>query len=215
MNILNKEELHAPSSRAYYKLSQVFDDYFQTNTFYSLPPTTDAASIDLGSSPGGWTQVLHTRAKLSKVLSIDPGILARRVENLPGVKHCRYDFTSQSAQEDMISCIPFSHVVCDASTNASEVFPKIISTFDEVHEKINKGKEEKMLLTLPLSMVVTIKMPYKTVRSRNRILKEMGDQLPARLISMMKWSGSNEAMYKVVHLMANSENERSVIILFR
>jgi hypothetical protein len=206
--LLNIKDFHAPVSRAYYKLDQIFDDY----PF----PTINASGsgIDLGSSPGGWTQILHARAKLSKVLSIDPGILAHRVENLTGVKHCKHDFTSESAQQEMICCSPFSHVVCDASTNASEVFSKIVGTFDKVYEKL-KSENNGMLLTLPSQMIVTIKMPYKTAQSQNRILKKIGDELPSIVATMKKWSGSEDALFKVVHQMANSDNERTVIILFR
>mmetsp|Transcript_12183 Transcript_12183/g.18490 ORF Transcript_12183/g.18490 Transcript_12183/m.18490 type:complete len:504 (-) Transcript_12183:466-1977(-) len=208
------EQRHAPTSRAYYKLSQVFDDYILQPDFFSFP-TVGSAGLDLGSSPGGWTQVLHSKAKLSKVLSIDPGILAQRVDQLEGVTHCRHDFTSQPALEKLASFSPFSFVVCDASTNATEVFSMIISTFDKVHEKLRREEPGCVLLTCPSNVVITIKMPFKTKGSQTRILKRIRDQLPSTIASMMKWSTASVALYKIQHQMANSHNERTIIILFR
>ncbi len=137
------------------------------------------------------------------------------MEQLEEVTHCRHDFTSLTAQEELASFSPFSFVVCDASTNATEVFPKIICTFDKVHEKLRREEPDKMLLTCPSNVVITIKMPYKTNKSQTRILKTIRNQLPHTITSMLKWSTAKRAFYKIVHQMANSDNERTIIIQFR
>ena len=140
LNDLGDDELTAPVSRAYYKLSQVFDDYAQSS-YFTIPNNANIGlGMDVGSSPGGWTQVLHSETNVSQILSIDPALLARRVENLNGILHCQKDFTSDSAIEDMVRLSPFSYIICDASTNASEVFSKLISTFDKVHDKLLKDE---------------------------------------------------------------------------
>jgi len=210
---LQKCESHAPVSRAYYKLKQVFQDQ---RSFLEDCVAAGGSGLDLGSSPGGWVQNLHENG-LTRILSIDPGILAERVEKLDGVKHFRKDFTSNESIEEMASFAPFSVCVCDASADASEVFSKVVSTFEKVSESLQNGN--RRLLTIPSTVVVTVKCPYKTAGSLERMLGKIYEDLPnviqSILQSMKVDSSEVTAKYTMLHLMANSGSERTVVIRFQ
>jgi len=213
MNQVDQIKIHAPVSRAYYKLEQVFDDYLPLR-FCSLAKN-GGVGIDLGSSPGGWTQALHFKAGTKKVLSIDPGILAERVINLRGIKHCRHDFTSKIAENEIASFGPFSLVVCDACADASDIIPMITNSFNKIHATVKEEEQDKMfLLTKPSAMVVTIKMPSRSSNNQTKILKQVQNQLSESGNVMANWSGSDKTEFKIVHLFANSETERTLIITF-
>ena len=108
----------------------------------------------------------------------------------------------------------------DASTDASEVFDQITTTFQKVHERINK-RGEKCLLHHPSVVVVTVKCPYKTEGSLGRVLQGVRDQLPDAVRCILNCVGGGGtgtdvmAQYAMVHLMANSDSERTVVILFQ
>lgn len=202
-----------PLSRAYYKLKQVFENQAD---FIEKCVTTGGSGVDLGSSPGGWVQNLH-QIGISKILSIDPGILAERAEELDGVKHLRKDFTSVESVQEMASFAPFSICVCDASTDASEVFAKVGSTLVNVNDRLKEHGCGRRLFTVPSTLVITIKCPFKTVGSLGRMLEKVSNQLPAVIQSLLKCMNSDRseevvAKYDMVHLMANSESERTVLI---
>ena len=70
--------------------------------------------LDLGSSPGGWTQVLRSSLHPSRtVLSADPAPLARRVSSLPGVVHLNANVRSEEAAAEMASLSLLSAVLCN------------------------------------------------------------------------------------------------------
>jgi 23S rRNA (cytidine2498-2'-O)-methyltransferase len=72
------EDRAAPPSRAYLKLWELF-------TLIDARPAPGAVCLDLGSSPGGWSWVLHGLG--ARVISIDKAPLDPRVAVLPGVHH--------------------------------------------------------------------------------------------------------------------------------
>jgi 23S rRNA (cytidine2498-2'-O)-methyltransferase len=77
------EDKEAPPNRAYLKLWEAF-------THLGRHPGPGDACLDLGSSPGGWTWVLHELG--ARVISVDKAPLAPAVAALP-----RVDFRRQSA----------------------------------------------------------------------------------------------------------------------
>lgn len=77
------EDREAPPSRAYLKLWDAF-------TVIGRHPGPDDLCLDLGSSPGGWTWVLHELG--AQVISVDKAPLAPEVAVLP-----RVDYRQQSA----------------------------------------------------------------------------------------------------------------------
>lgn len=94
--------LDMPVSRAYYKLAQVFDDDTLLKVMAAQQqPSDDKSSatsmrttmfshgngMDIGASPGGWTQVLYNTLHIPTIIALDPAMLAERVMKLPGVHH--------------------------------------------------------------------------------------------------------------------------------
>ena len=77
------EDREAPPNRAYLKLWEAF-------TRLDRRPGPGELCLDLGSSPGGWTWVLHELG--ARVISVDKAPLAPGVAALP-----RVDFRRQSA----------------------------------------------------------------------------------------------------------------------
>ena len=69
--------------RAYWKLAEAVERYR-----YRLPPLSGGHGIDVGASPGGWTQYLIQSQYLSRVYSIDPGGLDSLVLALPSTETC-------------------------------------------------------------------------------------------------------------------------------
>jgi len=245
--IISRSPCYVPVSRAYYKLKQVMDEHLAHHL--KQLQKTNGSCIDLGASPGGWTQVMHDCMKMNErkegisssltnccshpvILSIDQAILARRVRELAHVCHVRQDFTNDSAIEEIAKCAPYSLVVCDASTDSNEVLTKIMETFDKVSCRIQNRIEADntggVLMTTPSAMVITLKMPYKSSQSMNRHLNQVVNTMPKMIQSITSWATkstnnkfstetinppSMPVQYKIEHLMANSESERTLIIM--
>ena len=74
------ENKTGPPNRAYLKLWELF-------TLLETRPKPRELCLDLGSSPGGWTWVLHQLG--ASVFSVDKADLAPSVSRLPRVDHCQ------------------------------------------------------------------------------------------------------------------------------
>jgi len=229
----------SPVCRAYYKLQQIYDecilhDSDDDNNNNSNTPTTTPlknSGMDLGASPGGWTQVLHSSFKLPSVLSIDPATLARRVLDLPGVVHVRGDMASDEAVGEMVRLAPFSLVVSDASVDFHAVVGKVVESLakaDAVLKEKEGGAESKALLATPSMIVITLKLPHNSLTSLDRNMQKVIKTLPEKIKTMMAWVGPSKGNdvdggvepkltidYKVLHLMANSAYERTCVIRLR
>lgn len=195
----------APVSRAYYKLSQVWDEIL-CNEFTSRPPI--GKGVDLGAAPGGWTQVLRQHIGLSQVVSIDPAVLAHRVTSLPGVFNVTADMASAQAVEGIASVTgPISFLVCDACVDSFNILEKIV----QLMERIGGNA-----FALPAACVITLKMPYKTRTSLDRNLEKVKKKIPQQLRKMASLSYEQQVniRHQIVHLMANSDSERTLIVIF-
>ncbi|HRO66721.1 MAG TPA: SAM-dependent methyltransferase [Pseudobdellovibrionaceae bacterium] len=97
------KESEEPPSRAYMKLWELF-------TLYGIKPSSGARTIDLGSSPGGWTWVL---AELGcKVVAVDKAPLAPNLAKNPSVKSLKKDaFKLSPAEVGAIDWL-FSDLIC-------------------------------------------------------------------------------------------------------
>ncbi len=97
------EYRHAPPSRAYIKLWELF-------TILGERPAPGALCLDLGSSPGGWSWVLHGLG--ARVISVDKAPLDPAIAALPGLIHRRDSaFALDPAALGAVDWL-FSDVVC-------------------------------------------------------------------------------------------------------
>ena len=231
----------APVSRAYYKLAQVFEDDNLLRLIPSLhnnKETLDSATksilshgagLDIGASPGGWTQVLHNTLDIPTVVALDPGTLAQRVTSLKGVHHLRAELTTQESIKFLAYHAPYSVIVCDASvSNANELLVKIADTLDRVlsllrkPDNSNDNCSERSVFALPLCLIITLKLPYKTKDSIDRNLEKVNKYFPdyLRRIALLGSShGDNDVVavdvwHKISHLFANSISERTMLAVF-
>lgn len=190
----------APLSRAYYKLEQVWHDYLSSERERLC--LDQGAGLDLGASPGGWTQVLVHLAQLPKVVAVDPAALADRVRKLSHVTHLATTLENANLQAHG----PYSMVVCDASELYMELFRKM---------KTLTGKPP--CWTLPSVWVVTMKLPFKSIGSVQRhvniIEESAGSHLREMALAMFPKENIRIA-YRVIHAMANSDSERTLIAVF-
>lgn len=216
-----------PTSRAYYKLQQIFDQYLTPLMLWDK--TMDGslgAGLDLGASPGGWTQVLYQNG-LTPVVSVDPGLLAPRVERLEGVQYIKGDFNGDDAViREIASASPYSAIVCDANiTHGCD--EKIMEMFGRIAGELEKTGSEaeqlSLLITLPAVLVLTLKFAYKTEQSMKRNYAAAIKRIPTLLTSIVdaqcrtSTSISRDRIacrYTVVHLHANSDSERTVLAIF-
>ncbi|KAI2496532.1 FtsJ-like methyltransferase [Fragilaria crotonensis] len=199
-DVMRNVEITTPLSRAYYKLDQVWHDYLENDPMLELNLGT---AIDLGACPGGWTQVLVHKLGLSSVVAVDPGRPADRILNLPQVVHVQSSIKST----DIAPYGPFTILVCDASDVWKEIMNQIAATV--------VGKSKWML---PSVCVITLKLPFKTLQSIQRHVDMMAESIPSHLDDMAEKMFPTEdrvrVRYQIVHLMANSDSERTLIAIF-
>lgn len=216
-----------PVSRAYYKLAQVFSDNDNLKMIACLSDSnaddiqvekllSHASGLDIGASPGGWTQVMHTKLKMPAIAAVDPGVLAHRVATMSGVHHIRNDISSKEAIQSLTMYAPFSSIVCDACVDFATLFEKIVKTMEGCSSIL--GSSER-LFAWPLCLVVTLKFPYKTSGSINRHVNRAKEIINDFLREIARIGRSEnehvlEAKYKICHLFANSVAERCLIALF-
>jgi 23S rRNA (cytidine2498-2'-O)-methyltransferase len=97
------EDREQPPSRAYLKLWELF-------TVHGVRPRPQDLCLDLGSSPGGWTWVLHEIG--ARVISVDKAPLDPRIEKLPRVDYRRA--SAFTLEPDTIGAVDwlFSDIIC-------------------------------------------------------------------------------------------------------
>jgi hypothetical protein len=154
-----------PICRAYYKIQEILGHHFPL-WGWLLPDYSQFLSVDIGSSPGGWTQFLLSYSRY--VLSIDPGKMDSRLEvqcNRDGdrcMKHvphlaesdeCRRELIQLCCQEETISSSedslgqqqylrvsqPITMCVCDVNFEphlAAAMLAKSIIPFMKENERI-------------------------------------------------------------------------------
>lgn len=100
-------------SRAAYKLLEVIQKY------QLLKP--GMAVIDLGSAPGGWSQVLAGQlAKNGEVIALD----RLNMESIPGVSFIQGDFTEQATLDELLEATKnskFDWIFSDMAPNISGI----------------------------------------------------------------------------------------------
>jgi hypothetical protein len=194
----------APLSRAYFKLQQIATDILQPAESYLQLKKAETAGIDLGASPGGWTQVLALQVGVSAVYAVDPAKLATRALQLSNVRHL--PSSMETANYDSIG-MPCAILVCDASL-----------LWFLLCERLSDHVLDKVQWRIPAVFVVTLKLPYKTTGSLERqillIDKGMPDILKEMATKMYPTNNKVKAIFRIVHVMANSDSERTLIAIF-
>jgi 23S rRNA (cytidine2498-2'-O)-methyltransferase len=97
------EDKENPPTRAYLKLWELF-------TRLNERPGPGQLCLDLGSSPGGWTWVLHGLG--AWVFSVDKAPLDPRVAGLPRVDHCTGSAFGLDPRHAGVVDWVFSDVIC-------------------------------------------------------------------------------------------------------
>ena len=215
-----------PLSRAYYKLDQVWKEILKPNhDLVSALHRLEASAVDFGCAPGGWAQVLvHCIKAFKTVVCVDRGIIAKRITNIPHV-HQVHGILEDS-QSQVESYGPFAMVVCDASAlwdDAMESFAQIV-VHNSSDDKNNTADNESMVrinpkFTLPCIFVITLKCPHRRQNSIRGQIQKFKERIPTYLSAM------TAAMYPdcleiiettsiVTHLMANSDAERTFVVIF-
>jgi len=168
--------------RAELKLKEVFELFSISGPFET--------TLDIGSSPGGWTKVLSDISKVT--VSVDSGALHPAVIKAPGVLHIRKKWDDAIGEARLIS--PFDLIVCD-----------INAPFDSLAEAgsiLDTVRTASALLSPVGSFVLTLKLTSRALATNNRLAAEMANVL----------KGSLFASVDVVHLLNNSRKERTLYL---
>lgn len=195
-----------PLSRAYYKLEQVWTDLLQAIRPDFWCHLQSGAAVDLGASPGGWTQVLAHSMRLPVIVAVDSAKLARRVRQLPAVRYVASSLETTNYRKAS-GGLPYTVLVCDAST-------LWLTLLEKIQEHVLKGTD----WSLPALFVMTLKLPFKTLGSIRRQVEQIYRDTPnilTKMAAIMYPNQSNiEPYFQIVHLMANSVSERTLIAVF-
>ena len=193
--------LTAPLSRAYYKLEEIWKDYLQPHA--ATLRLDEGVGLDIGASPGGWSQVMVHSMKMPEVVALDPAHLATRVHQLPQVTHlaCKMEEANWKGYG------PFSLTVCDASMLWWDLLDHLLQNLKRVNAEWQ----------LPSTWILTMKLPFKTLESIKRQVNQIHEKAPVfvdDLARVLYPSKQVQCVLKVVHLMANADSERTLIITF-
>jgi 6-phosphogluconolactonase len=153
-----------------------------------------SASVDIGSSPGGWTEALSEVSPSSKVVGIDPGDMIETVTSRPNVTHLRMFLRSRESFAKLREVSPlFSCAVSDVNL-PPPVAANILGDFARA-KMLSEGAR----------IVLTLKLTAKNARERALQISEAE--------KLMRAASFDEI--GVHHLFANTEHERTLTARFR
>lgn len=181
------QESVAPVSRAYFKMSEIVAHYLPSLGWMH---SRVGAGIDVGASPGGWSQVLATLCK--HVLAIDPGVLlfsSPHVQHLPHVAQAPQVQTAIAAL-----AAPVTYIVCDMNMDGREC-AMILTTHILPHVRAL----DEAILVLTLKCVKNPSAAY---------IARISATIEALFVDMQDLRCSEP---HVIHLTANSKNERTLL----
>ena len=177
--------------RAYYKIQEVIEYHFVQWGWHEecLPFET---VVDVGASPGGWTQYLARISK--KIIAVDPGELRPEVLAMNNVQHLPHLIENKSVQsvlrnlDKKLTCC-----ICDINVDVRETAKLLLR---HVLPHMSDGV---IVMTLKLCKSPTTKFIESAVKAVKSILNESGKCFD----------------YRVIHCNSNSSNERTIVCKYR
>lgn len=209
------EKKIVPVCRAYFKMQEIIEHYFP---LWSWELSTDFHAVDIGASPGGWTQYIAFCTKALKVLAVDPGDITPHVLacNTSSVTHCKALAEAAATASALSTFGGFSLCVCDINCDAwvaiavliKHVLPHcgIYSSDDE-----NSSTFGYLILTLKMAKNPKDKQIHRAVETVIKALSNPEYNKDSCRPSCNDFSVIKGWDFKVVHLNANSRNERTII----
>eukprot|EP01041_Mallomonas_annulata_P001168 gene1168-2268_t len=149
-----------PVSRAYFKMYEIIYHFFPI-WGWILPEK--AYAMDIGASPGGWTQVLSNICE--HVVSIDPGQLHPDVLALTNIRHIcatAESFETQNIIKNISKINNFRICVCDVNFEPAQAVAMLVEnvlvhmqgyripTINTIQDSINTKSSSYIILTLKL-----------------------------------------------------------------
>ena len=172
--------------KAYYKLCEALQEAAAQGR---APPQGQFRAVDIGASPGGWTQCLleHGAAHVIAIdpgdVSVEPGALMAKVEHVRAkVQDCVGDLCERGQQQDV--------VVCDMNCSP--------------HECVELLLQLRPLLRSGALAVIT----FKKFSESGKCTRETYRSDQERALELLAAVASDVS---VVHLFANTLEERTVI----
>uniref|UniRef100_A0A7S2GKU3 Ribosomal RNA methyltransferase FtsJ domain-containing protein n=2 Tax=Octactis speculum TaxID=3111310 RepID=A0A7S2GKU3_9STRA len=148
----------------------------------------DCAVLDLGASPGGWSQWLLQHG-VAQVVAVDPAAIAADVSVMPGFTHIRLK-VEVAVERGLFAGFSFRLIVCDMNMHPEKAAEAINSIVP--------------LLKPGAMLLLTLKMVRKGRNSAN-ILEEQAREALKDL-----WT-----VEAVVQLFTNSKQERTLLAVLR
>lgn len=145
---------------------------------------------------------------LPRVVAVDPGCIGVRVSSLPQVTHVQSRLNDWTLAKDLASHGPYTIAACDASVLWADLLEMLVRAVASSAEWL-----------VPCVWVVTLKFPFKTTGSVQRQIELIQERLPKFLNDLSqamypKQFGHIRASHQLLHLMANSDSERTLLIVF-
>ena len=225
-----------PVCRAYYKIQEALEFHFP-RLGWPLPRTDGGSvppiAVDVGASPGGWTQFLQ--AVGYRVLALDPGELHPSVLSLPHVRWVSNLLGSPEAEAvmaDELKHAPLGRVlmaVCDVNVNPEETVRLLVGGILPLMLTPVQGAAPAGGALVVAYVVFTLKL-RKNAKETHVTLNEVKcvDALRAacacyawnQTVAMHRAGDTDEGagqaavriVYDTVHLCANSKNERTMLV---
>ena len=199
-----------PGCLAYYKVKRGLEQTFPIVLKWPLPAAAQCIACDVGASPGGWTQILAKHC--ARVLSIDPGLLHPSVLALPNVTYIGKTLQQSNVATVLAAAergaeLKLKFIVCDVNFEPRETASMLCSHVLACLDGMCCG-ESPCDQQSPSYVVLTLKLMKKPLQRRI-------DTIVERVWAIfLEASGAHKGCWerRVVHLTANSANERTMIL---
>ena len=198
--------LSPPVCRAFYKMQEVLEIHFPT-AGWILPTHKELVAVDVGASPGGWTQYLSPLC--AAVVSIDPGQLHPSVLALPNVTHVPHLAESPVTRQALEALSqPVSLCVCDVNFEAplaADMLVRCIWPYMAGRDEFVRRESGVDVVGAMRYIVLTIKLH----RSPSPAAIERS-YASARAAFTAAFQGC-ALDFQLLHLNSNSLNERTIL----